>query len=292
MYDQINTNSLTPPKATSAKQSLLDTNPHISASQIEVWPLDLAFFKSVRAFADGASSELERVDGLVENAGLDQGEGTPHLVVVTSETHDWARFEERNAEEGGVLRALNDEEKFDSSDRYATSLSSFAEKRNSVFLFLQSHTEKAPIPFPPLRYAKTKLLQILFIRELARRLTSSPSSPYRPILNIPTPGLCHTSFFSQVKTPENAVFHPLGTVTPLCHQGHAHRPIAEGRCRRQDDSHSRLCGEGGGSGIHDGWTGERGGGLGADGGGEEGAGEHFQGDLAGYRGQGGGIWCK
>ena len=143
-------------KGESAKQSFLETIPHISASQIEVWPLDLSSFKSVRAFADRASSELERVDALVENAGLDEGrfvlsedgwestlqinvistcllavlmlpklrdtaerfKATPHLVLVTSDMHYWAKFEERNAEDG-ILRALNDEEKFNSWDRYA-----------------------------------------------------------------------------------------------------------------------------------------------------------------------------
>lgn len=139
-----------------AKQSLLSTIPYVSPSQIEVWTLDLSSFKSVRAFADRASSQLDRVDVLVENAGLDEGKFmlsedgwertlqinvlstcmlavlmlpklretaerfkvTPHLVVVTSDTHYWAKFEERNTE-GGILKALNEEEKFNSSDRYA-----------------------------------------------------------------------------------------------------------------------------------------------------------------------------
>ncbi len=142
-------------KGESAKQSLLKTIPGALPSQIEVWALDLSSFKSVRAFADRASSQLGRVDVLVENAGLDEGrfvlsedgwertlqinvistcllavlmlpklretaqryKVTPHLVVVTSDTHYWAKFEERHAE-GGILKALNEEEKFNGSDRY------------------------------------------------------------------------------------------------------------------------------------------------------------------------------
>jgi NAD(P)-dependent dehydrogenase (short-subunit alcohol dehydrogenase family) len=36
---------------------------------VEVWPLDLASFDSVKKFASRAERELERVDGLIENAG-------------------------------------------------------------------------------------------------------------------------------------------------------------------------------------------------------------------------------
>ena len=138
-----------------AKQSLLDTIPNISTSRIQVWPLDLSSSKSVRAFANRASNELERVDVLVENAGIDAktftlsedgwesilqtnvistcllamlmlpkmretGQNfktTPHLVFVTSETHYMAVFAERNAQDG-ILKALNNGDKFNSSDRY------------------------------------------------------------------------------------------------------------------------------------------------------------------------------
>lgn len=91
--------------------------------------------------------------------------------------------------------------------------------REKIQVSCSSKPTEAYIP-SPLSYATTKLLQILFIRELARRLkSSSPSSPYRPIFTLPTPGLCHTSFFSAVKPPESAVFHPLATVTHYASKG-------------------------------------------------------------------------
>jgi NAD(P)-dependent dehydrogenase (short-subunit alcohol dehydrogenase family) len=37
---------------------------------VEVWELDLASFKSVKRFAAKAQQSLERIDGLIENAGL------------------------------------------------------------------------------------------------------------------------------------------------------------------------------------------------------------------------------
>jgi len=39
----------------------------------EVWHLDLASFTSVRAFAKKAINELDRIDGLIENAGVFAG---------------------------------------------------------------------------------------------------------------------------------------------------------------------------------------------------------------------------
>jgi len=36
----------------------------------EVWPIDLASYASVKAFATKATAELDRVDALIENAGV------------------------------------------------------------------------------------------------------------------------------------------------------------------------------------------------------------------------------
>jgi NAD(P)-dependent dehydrogenase (short-subunit alcohol dehydrogenase family) len=36
----------------------------------EVWPIDLAGYSSVKAFATKATAELDRIDALVENAGV------------------------------------------------------------------------------------------------------------------------------------------------------------------------------------------------------------------------------
>ena len=41
-----------------------------SAGVAEVWPLDLSSYDSVKAFAARACSELDRIDGLIENAAV------------------------------------------------------------------------------------------------------------------------------------------------------------------------------------------------------------------------------
>lgn len=69
------------------------------------------------------------------------------------------------------------------------------------------------------RYSTTKLLQILFVRELSQRLRSSSeadpssgaSSPYTPVLTLPTPGLCYTTFYRDIRRPPKLKVSTLGT---------------------------------------------------------------------------------
>lgn len=119
---------------------------------IEVWPLDLSSYESVKQFAARASKELQRVDVLLENAGLmvekfavvEEDETTvttnvvstcllallmlpkmretgrefgvvPRLVVVSSDLHFMAKFPERDA--SGIFEALNERGKTDMNDR-------------------------------------------------------------------------------------------------------------------------------------------------------------------------------
>jgi retinol dehydrogenase 12 len=145
-------------KGEDAKKSLLETSPSdVSATQIEVWPLDLSSSDSVRTFAHRASTTLARIDVLVSNAGIsapnfvissDGWETTlqtnvistcllavlmlpkmretgerfkvmPHLVVVTSDTHYTAKFPERKAQ-NGIMKSLNDQEKYNDMERYVS----------------------------------------------------------------------------------------------------------------------------------------------------------------------------
>lgn len=52
----------------------------------EVWPLDLASYDSVKAFAQRATTELDRIDAVIENAGValsQRMEAEGHAVPVT-----------------------------------------------------------------------------------------------------------------------------------------------------------------------------------------------------------------
>lgn len=155
----------------------------------EVWKLDLASYDSVKAFAASAS-QLPRLDVVVENAAIatpnfSLAEGhersitvnvistvllgllllpklkatakafpsasAPHLTIVTSEVHAWTRFPEWKA--ANTFVALDD----------------------------------APSANMPERYATSKLLEVLAVRELAPRIASSGV-----VLNMLNPGLCHS----------------------------------------------------------------------------------------------------
>jgi NAD(P)-dependent dehydrogenase (short-subunit alcohol dehydrogenase family) len=53
---------------------------------VQVWQLDLASFASVKAFAVRASNDLDRLDGLIENAGVQLGTWTEAEGMETSMT--------------------------------------------------------------------------------------------------------------------------------------------------------------------------------------------------------------
>lgn len=121
---------------------------------IEVWPLDLSSYDSVKAFAKRAET-LPRLDILLENAGIatpvfkmtEDNESTittnvvstfllalmmlpklresagkfgtrPHLTIVTSEVHFMTQFPEKSNED--IFAALNDEKTARMDDRYAS----------------------------------------------------------------------------------------------------------------------------------------------------------------------------
>ena len=119
---------------------------------VEVWQLDLSSYESVKDFAKKVQ-KLDRLDTLVENAGIATGQYamlednestittnvvstfllallllpklresgqkfniTPHLVIVCSEVHAWSPFTERNSP--NIFDTLNNKETADMVDRY------------------------------------------------------------------------------------------------------------------------------------------------------------------------------
>lgn len=59
-----------------AAQRIRDSLPSSSKTQLDVWPLDLSSYQSVKDFAARANAELERLDVLLENAGVGMFEFT------------------------------------------------------------------------------------------------------------------------------------------------------------------------------------------------------------------------
>lgn len=163
-------------------------------SVIEVWPLDMASYASVKAFAARVSAELDRVDVFIANAGvakvtyataeLDEESITvnvvstfllaalvvpklkesaaqfgtrPTLVIVSSEVHGFTKFPQRTAPDGGIFAAVSD--------------------------------PNAPEDVFAQQYPVSKLLEVLSVRAIAAR---RPASKVPYTINYVNPGLCHS----------------------------------------------------------------------------------------------------
>ena len=177
----------TPSKGEEAKKTLLKAHP---ACSIEVWPLDMDSFESVVAFGKRAQG-LDRLDIVLLNAGVKKQEweknkrtghettvqvnhystallsllllpplkataaryGKPSRITITSsEVHMWTPFKERTAP--SILDELDNEKNWGNPDRYNVS----------------------------------KLLNVLWTRELASKVKSSEI-----VINTVNPGLVKSS---------------------------------------------------------------------------------------------------
>ncbi|MCJ1243828.1 hypothetical protein MMC30_001025 [Trapelia coarctata] len=175
----------------------------------EVWSLDLSSYESVKEFVRKAEG-LKRLDAIVENAGIatrvynraEDNEATittnvvstfllalmilpklretatkynvtPRLTIVSSEVHNFTPFTERNSP--SIFDKLNDKATADMVDRY---------KKAARFTFVSLLTGIFS------RYNVSKLLEVLYCRELAAKMTESKKPTVT--LNFVNPGLCHS----------------------------------------------------------------------------------------------------
>lgn len=171
----------------------------------EVWKLDLAEYASVKAFAERAKSELERVDVLVLNAAIATGkyatpegletmitvnavgntmllvamlgkmretarklkrdEERPHIVVVGSGIHHWLDMPPAKFADGEILTTLSKPDGFPN--------------------------EKMKVAA---NYINSKMLQAMIVRELAGKI-----NPDEVILNHNCPGLVQSGLRRELK---------------------------------------------------------------------------------------------
>ncbi|KAK0437398.1 hypothetical protein EV421DRAFT_1029538 [Armillaria borealis] len=180
------------------KKALAQIQADTGYSKAELWIIDLANFNSVVAFADRADQELDRLDILIENAGVatweyEQVEGwektihtnnlgpgllairmipkmfetarkhsvNPRLVVVASDGHYWTTIEKDVIASPSILAKLSDKE-------YCT---------KEVM-----HR----------RYHDSKLFNVLFARALQHHVPSSPAIT----VNSLCPGFCFSDLGS------------------------------------------------------------------------------------------------
>jgi retinol dehydrogenase-12 len=186
------------PKGEEAKTSILQYAKRSHEPEcIEVWPLDLCSYDSVVSFADRCNMELDRIDAVLENAGVstetyrraEDNELTvttnvmstfllailmlpklrdsarkhdivPRLTIVGSEVHSFASFKERSSQD--IFGVLNDEKTAKMKERYFLS----------------------------------KLLVMLAFREMAARMSETvKKGGDMVILNTVAPGWCYSDLF-------------------------------------------------------------------------------------------------
>lgn len=173
---------------------------NIDPSAIQVWHLDMSSFASVLSFADRCTQDLDRLDAISLNAGIKTGtfelmegyestltvnvistlllffamlpilkssaekHGTaPRISIVSSETHGWAPFLEKNTPpDQSVLTAMSTPDSKSGG----------------------KHVDRL------VQYPNSKLLEVLIFRHVYPILKQNGYKDV--IMNILNPGLCHS----------------------------------------------------------------------------------------------------
>lgn len=162
-------------------------------STIEVWDLDLASTESVKAFAARAESSLDRLDVVLENAGVALAEFRPNPASGREMSLDVNVV-------GTFLLALlllpklrATASRFNTSPRLCV-VSSETHAYPSIFPkdwraqdnILASLSDPAKAKMGGMRYPLTKLLEVLVVRQLAMRVGTDV------VLDMLNPGLCRS----------------------------------------------------------------------------------------------------
>ena len=165
----------------------------------EVWHLDMASFASVKQFAARASTELVRLDAVVENAGIQtlqfqlaEGHERTITVNVISTFLLALLLLPKLKETAAVTAPMANSPRLTivASDVHA--LTDLPErKEKNTFNALDKDTKQGMNP----RYWTSKLLEVLVVRELAPRLARDHSDV---ILNMLNPGFCHSGLTREV----------------------------------------------------------------------------------------------
>jgi NAD(P)-dependent dehydrogenase (short-subunit alcohol dehydrogenase family) len=158
------------------------------ANTAEVWALDLSSYDSVKAFANKAIAELDRIDAVIENAAVATGHGKAegHGLCMTVNVYSTFLLGllllpklKENAKRFGITPHI----------AIVTSGASFDmhEKWNEIEDDPLVKVDDASVGL--LSYPLSKLIEIFIVRELARFL---PVSETGVVLNMVNPGLCKT----------------------------------------------------------------------------------------------------
>ncbi|KAH9886102.1 hypothetical protein F4778DRAFT_786824 [Xylariomycetidae sp. FL2044] len=179
---------------------------------LEVWPLDLASWDSVRALAKRARDELDRLDGLIQNAAValpdwatsEGGGGLETSIVVNvisplllaallmpKLSADARKFQGAGSGSGGG---------YEPCIVFVSSGSSYHRKdqveviRDDMYAGLLQEGKTAGAA----RYPLSKLANIYAVREFAKR---APIAKYGVLMNLTNPGVCWSKLTRNAPLP-------------------------------------------------------------------------------------------
>ncbi|EIM87346.1 NAD-P-binding protein [Stereum hirsutum FP-91666 SS1] len=196
-------------KGETAAQAIRHSFPPSSREStiVEVWPLDLSLYQSVKDFAARAINELDRLDVLLANAGVaklnfelvsePEDGGEPDEVSIKTNVLSTTLLAlllipklKETAVEYGITPRLT----FTSSEMaFVAKFGEWKAARGKVF-GKDGGLADPTKPDMMDRYQLSKFLELVAVREIALRI-SSTSTASRPlvIVNAPTPGYCASS---------------------------------------------------------------------------------------------------
>ncbi|KAL2152507.1 hypothetical protein VTH82DRAFT_5691 [Thermothelomyces myriococcoides] len=169
-----------------------------TSTVVEVWPLDLCSFDSVRAFCRRAESELERLDVLLENAAMlaitHGGMAEGYEVQVTTNVLSTFLM---------VLMLLPLMKRTAATFNVEPVVTLVGSEGHFWTRFVEKDQPRIFEAFRPggamqERYMTTKLLDILIMRELAAQLDAANAGTSPVVVNAANPGLCKSSLFRNV----------------------------------------------------------------------------------------------
>ncbi|KFG78754.1 putative short-chain dehydrogenase [Metarhizium anisopliae] len=166
-----------------------------STTEVHVWPLDMASYASVEAFAARVNSELSRLDVLVANAGIASGsyhtaEGNESMVTVNVvSTFLLAALVlpkmKESARQFGTRPTLT----ITSSGVHAEAADLVARAAAAGELWPLVNDRQTVEAHFAAQYPASKLLEIFGVRAIAEQ---SPAAGFPVTVNCVNPGLCHS----------------------------------------------------------------------------------------------------
>jgi NAD(P)-dependent dehydrogenase (short-subunit alcohol dehydrogenase family) len=188
----------TPAKGDDARKRILDSTGQAESS-IEVWPIDMDSYSSIKDFAARAS-QLPRLDGVLANAGImtsnfglsEHNEKTLNVNVISTFLLYLLllpKMRESGKQTGHVCRYVVP----NSALHYVAPLAELDPKSQSIIDRLND-PEKADMAG---RYPMSKLLVLYAVREFAER--SSSSGKGECIINTPNPSFCKSNLANEAQ---------------------------------------------------------------------------------------------